>query len=147
MTLNLQPIPEVVKIRKKVVVNINPIYFDFDKANIRPDAAIELDKVVAIMQKYPELKIEAGSHTDSRGPAEYNQILSERRAKSTVAYIVSKGIDASRLTAKGYGESQLTNECDGTVKCTEEQHQQNRRTEFVLLNPDVLGYEVEEENK
>ena len=144
MALNLQPIPEVVKIRKKVVVNINPIYFDFDKANIRPDAAIELDKVVAIMQKYPELKIEAGSHTDSRGPAEYNQILSEKRAKSTVAYIVSKGIDATRLTAKGYGESQLTNECDGTVKCTEEQHQQNRRTEFVLLNPDVLGYEVEE---
>ena len=144
MTLNLQPIPEVVKVRKKVVVNINPIYFDFDKANIRPDAAVELDKVVAIMKKYPDLKIEAGSHTDSRGPAEYNQILSERRAKSTVAYIVSKGIDASRLTAKGYGESQLTNNCDGTVKCTEEQHQQNRRTEFVILNPDVLGYEVEE---
>ncbi len=144
MILSLQPIPEVVKIRKKVVVNIDPIYFDFDKASIRPDAAKELDKVVAIMQKYPELKIEAGSHTDSRGPAEYNQILSERRAASTVAYIVSKGIDAGRLTAKGYGESQLTNKCNGTVKCTEEQHQQNRRTEFVLLNPDVLGYEVEE---
>lgn len=144
VTLNLEPIPEVVKVRKKVIVNINPIYFDFDKANIRPDAKIELDKVVAIMQKYPELKIEAGSHTDSRGPAEYNQILSERRAKSTVAYIVSKGIDASRLITKGYGESQLTNHCDGTVKCTEEEHQQNRRTEFVILNPDVLGYEVEE---
>lgn len=144
VTLNLEPIPEVVKVRKKVIVNINPIYFDFDKANIRPDAKIELDKVVAIMQKYPDLKIEAGSHTDSRGPAEYNQILSERRAKSTVAYIVSKGIDASRLITKGYGESQLTNHCDGTVKCTEEEHQQNRRTEFVILNPDVLGYEVEE---
>jgi len=144
VTLNLEPIPEVVKVRKKVIVNINPIYFDFDKANIRPDAKIELDKVFAIMQKYPELKIEAGSNTDSRGPVEYNQILSERRAKSTVAYIVSKGIDASRLITKGYGESQLTNHCDGTVKCTEEEHQQNRRTEFVILNPDVLGYEVEE---
>ena len=144
VTLNLQPMPEVVKVRKKVIVNINPIYFDFDKANIRPDAKVELDKVVAIMNKYPDLKIEAGSHTDSRGPAEYNQILSERRAKSTVDYIISKGIDASRLTAVGYGETQLTNHCDGTVKCTEEEHQQNRRTEFVILNPDVLGYEVEE---
>ncbi len=146
VSLALDPIPEVVKVRKKVVVNINPIYFDFDKADIRPDAALELDKVVAIMQKYPELIIEAGSHTDSRGPAEYNEILSQRRAKSTMDYIVEKGIDASRITAKGYGETQLTNKCDGTVKCTEEEHDMNRRTEFVILNPDVLGYEVEETN-
>jgi outer membrane protein OmpA-like peptidoglycan-associated protein len=144
INLNLKPIPEVVKVRKKIIVNINPIYFDFDKANIRSDAKIELDKVVEIMNKYPELRIEAGSHTDSRGPDEYNQVLSERRAKSTVKYIISKGIDASRLTSKGYGESQLTNHCNGTVKCTEEEHQQNRRTEFVILNPDVLGYVVEE---
>ena len=144
INLNLEPIPEVVIVRKKVVVNINPIYFDFNKSNIRPDASLELNKVVEIMNKYPELRIEGGSHTDSRGEAKYNQILSEKRAKSTIAYIVSKGIDVSRLTAKGYGESQPTNKCNDTVKCTEEQHQQNRRTEFVILNPDILGYEVEE---
>ena len=144
LSLHLDPIPEVVVIRKKVVVNINPIYFDFDKANIRPDAALELDKVIEIMNKYPELKIEGGSHTDSRGDAEYNQYLSQKRADSTVKYIVNHGIDASRISAKGYGETQLVNRCNGTVKCTEEEHQQNRRTEFTLLNPDVLGYEIEE---
>ena len=140
VVLSLQPVPEVVVIREKVIVNINNIYFDFDKSNIRADASYELDKVVDIMNKYPELLIEAGSHTDSRGPDEYNTILSSRRAKATVDYIVSKGIDRSRISSKGYGETQLTNSCDGTVKCTEDEHQQNRRTEFVILNPDVLGY-------
>ena len=142
LLLFLKPIPEpeVVVVRERVVVNINPIYFDFDKANIRQDAAYELDKVVDIMNKYPDLLIEGGSHTDSRGPAEYNRILSSRRANATVDYIVSKGIDRSRISAKGYGETQLVNHCDGTVKCTEAEHQQNRRTEFVILNPDVLGY-------
>ncbi len=142
LLLFLKPIPEpeVVVVRERVVVNINPIYFDFDKANIRQDAAYELDKVVDIMNKYPDLLIEGGSHTDSRGPAEYNRILSSRRANATVDYIVSKGIDRSRISAKGYGETQLVNHCDGTVKCIEAEHQQNRRTEFVILNPDVLGY-------
>ena len=81
-----------------------------------------------------------GSHTDSRGPDAYNIILSTRRANATVDYIVNHGIDRSRISAKGYGETQLVNGCDGTIKCTEEEHQQNRRTEFVILNPDVLGY-------
>ena len=142
-SLNLDPIvvvPEVIVVREKVVVNINPIYFDFNKDNIRSDASYELDKVVAIMNKYPELLIEGGSHTDSRGPAEYNNILSSRRAKSTAAYIVSHGIDSSRISARGYGESQLVNHCNETIKCSDEEHQQNRRTEFVILNPDVLGY-------
>ena len=142
LALNLEfiPEPEVVVVREKVVVNIDPIYFDFDKANIRQDATYELDKVIDIMNKYPDLLIEGGSHTDSRGPAEYNEILSTRRAKATVDYIVNHGIDRSRISARGYGESQLVNHCDGTVKCTEDEHQQNRRTEFVILNPDVLGY-------
>jgi len=142
LLLFLKPIPEpeVVVVRERVVVNINPIYFDFDKANIRQDAAYELDKVVDIMNKYPDLLIEGGSHTDVRGPSEYNMILSSKRANATVDYIVSKGIDRSRISAKGYGETQLVNHCDGTVKCTEAEHQQNRRTEFVILNPDVLGY-------
>ncbi|HIE45604.1 MAG TPA: hypothetical protein EYP87_05435 [Flavobacteriaceae bacterium] len=142
--LNPIPEPEVVEVRERVVVNIGPIFFDFDKANIRSDAAIELDKVVNIMNKYPELLIEGGSHTDSRGPDSYNIILSTKRAKATTAYIISKGIDKSRISAKGYGETQLVNHCNGSTKCTEDEHQQNRRTEFVILNPDVLGYITKE---
>ena len=121
-------------------VNINTIYFDFDKYNIRPDAAKELDKVVQVMNEYPELLIEAGSHTDSRGKDDYNMKLSERRAKSTVDYIVSKGIDAGRITYMGYGESQLVNDCANGVECSEEAHQLNRRTEFRINNES--GFEL-----
>lgn len=144
LSLFLNPViePEVVVVREKIIVNLNPIFFDFDKANIREDATNELNKVVAIMHKYPDLLIEGGSHTDSRGPDAYNKILSTQRAKATVAYIISKGIDSSRISARGYGETQLVNHCDETTKCTEEEHQKNRRTEFVLLNPDVLGYKT-----
>ena len=124
--------------RGNCIVNINPIYFDFDKSFIRADAEIELDKVVEVMKKYPELIIEGGSHTDSRGPFKYNEGLSTRRAKSTVAYILSKGIDSSRITAKGYGETQLVNNCVYGVKCSEEEHQLNRRTEFVIQNLDEI---------
>ncbi|MGB5323049.1 OmpA family protein [Lutimonas sp.] len=121
-------------------VNINTIYFDFDKFNIRADAAKELDKVVQVMNEYPELLIEAGSHTDSRGKDKYNMKLSEKRAKSTVDYIVSKGIDASRITYQGYGETQLVNECSNGKKCSEEEHQLNRRTEFKINNES--GFEL-----
>ncbi len=121
-------------------VNINSIYFDFDKSNIRPDAAKELDKVVQVMNEYPELLIEAGSHTDSRGKDKYNQKLSERRAKSTVDYIVSKGIGKDRLALHGYGESQLVNNCKNGVKCSDEEHELNRRTEFQIMNE--TGFEI-----
>ena len=121
-------------------VNINTIYFDFDKFNIRKDAAKELDKVVQVMNEYPELLIEAGSHTDSRGKDKYNMKLSEKRAKSTVDYIVSKGIDASRITYQGYGETQLVNQCGNGVKCSDEEHQLNRRTEFKIANES--GFEL-----
>jgi len=121
-------------------VNINTIYFDFDKSNIRPDAAKELDKVVQVMNEYPSLTIEAGSHTDSRATDSYNMKLSERRAKSTVDYIVSKGIDASRIIYKGYGETQLVNKCANGVKCSREEHQANRRTEFKITND--KGFEL-----
>ncbi|UCE94202.1 MAG: OmpA family protein, partial [Flavobacteriaceae bacterium] len=121
-------------------VNINTIYFDFDKYDIRPDAAKELDKVVQVMNEYPELLIEAGSHTDSRGKDKYNMKLSEKRAKATVDYIVSKGIDASRITYQGYGETQLVNECANGVKCSREAHQLNRRTEFKIANES--GFEL-----
>ena len=122
--------PEIVENK----INIENIYFDLDKWNIRPDAAAELDKLVQIMKDHPELNVEAGSHTDSRATEAYNNRLSKRRAKATVKYIVSKGIDAKRITAKGYGETQLTNGCTDDVECTDEQHQMNRRTEFVIVS-------------
>jgi outer membrane protein OmpA-like peptidoglycan-associated protein len=114
--------------------NINNIYFDLDKYYIRPDAAIELEKVVKIMKRCPDIVIEARSHTDSRASHAYNETLSQNRAKATVDYIVSRGIDPSRISAKGYGETQLVNRCSDGVKCTEAEHQVNRRTEFVIVN-------------
>lgn len=133
-------------IDNKLVVNINPIYFNFDRSNIRQDAKVELDKIVKIMKANPELKIEAASHTDAIGPKYYNQKLSERRAKSTVKYIVSKGIDASRITAKGYGESQPINGCSDNRRCTIKQHRLNRRTEFVIVNKHVLNLPEEDDD-
>ncbi|HBC05690.1 MAG TPA: flagellar motor protein MotB, partial [Aequorivita sp.] len=107
-------------------LNLQPIYFDFDKSNIRRDAEIELAKILAAMREYPELIIHIESHTDSRGNDSYNMALSERRAQSTLKWLVGKGIDANRLTAKGYGESQLVNQCSNGVSCTSEEHQLNR---------------------
>lgn len=121
-------------------VNINTIYFDLNKYNIRPDAAKELDKVVQVMNEYPELLIDAGSHTDSRGTDSYNMKLSDRRAKSTIDYIISKGIDPNRLAYKGYGETQLVNNCTNGVKCSDEEHELNRRTEFQIANE--TGFEI-----
>ena len=137
VVLELSP-DEFVVVREKLMININTIYFDYDKATIRRDAADELDKVIAIMNKYPELKVESGSHTDSRGPDSYNDKLSTRRADSTVDYIISKGISPDRISGKGYGETQLTNKCSNGVRCTAEEHQLNRRTEFVIVNPEVI---------
>jgi outer membrane protein OmpA-like peptidoglycan-associated protein len=116
-------------------IELENIYYDFDKWNIRSDARPALDKLVALLRSYPEMKVELGSHTDCRGTDAYNQLLSEKRAASAVAYIVQQGIDASRIRSKGYGESRLVNDCDcgkGTT-CSEALHQQNRRTVFTIL--------------
>ncbi|MCW2121133.1 OmpA family protein [Flavobacterium sp. 7A] len=116
--------------------NIKMIYFDLDKSKIRKDAALELEKILDVLQQYPKVKIDIRSHTDCRQTAKYNEALSDRRAKSTMGWLVNNGIAASRLTAKGYGESQLVNECGceptNTSNCTEEQHQLNRRSEFIV---------------
>jgi outer membrane protein OmpA-like peptidoglycan-associated protein/tetratricopeptide (TPR) repeat protein len=113
------------------------IYFDYDKYDIRYDAEVELQKVLAVMNQYPDMVVDIKSHTDCRGKADYNAKLSENRAQSTRNYLISKGIDASRLTAKGYGESQLVNDCGceptNNSDCTEEQHQLNRRSEFIIV--------------
>lgn len=114
-------------------IRLDNIYYDYNKWDIRPDAAIELDKLVKIMQENPEIHIELSSHTDSRGNDKYNMKLSQNRAQSAVNYIISKGIDASRIYAKGYGESKLLNRCGNGVKCSEEEHQLNRRTEFKVV--------------
>lgn len=110
------------------------IYFDFDKWNIRPDAERQIQKVIAYMEQYPKVKIDIRSHTDSRANDDYNLSLSERRAQSTRKYMVSKGINANRLTAKGYGESQLTNKCSNGIDCNEQEHDLNRRSEFIIIN-------------
>ncbi|WP_431472695.1 OmpA family protein [Nonlabens sp. SCSIO 43208] len=115
------------------VLDIPMIYFDFDKSNIRPDAEVELQKVLQFMKAFPTVKVDIRSHTDSRAPDLYNMKLSDRRAKSTRAYLIMKGINADRLTAQGYGEFQLVNECSNGVDCTEEQHQLNRRSEFIVV--------------
>jgi len=135
--LNLAP-NEFVNVRGKLMIDINPIYFDLGKSFIRQDAAIELEKIVRIMNKYPNLKIDLGSHTDSRARDKYNLDLSIRRAKSSIDWIISKGIDGSRIAGKGYGETKLVNKCSNGVRCSEEEHQLNRRTEFVILNPEVV---------
>jgi outer membrane protein OmpA-like peptidoglycan-associated protein len=123
----------------QIIEEVVPIYYDLDKANIRPDAAKELDeRILPLLVKYPKLRLELGSHTDCRSSYAYNEDLSQRRADSAVAYLVRKGIDARRLLAKGYGESQLVNDCkcEGAVKvpCTEDQHQENRRTTIRTLD-------------
>jgi outer membrane protein OmpA-like peptidoglycan-associated protein len=119
------------------LAKLNPIYFDMGKYNIRPDAAEELDKVVKFMKEYSTVVIELGAHTDCRGTANSNLVLSEKRAQASVAYLVSQGIEKDRLSGKGYGESNPVNqcECEGkkVVPCSEVEHQQNRRTEFIVV--------------
>lgn len=113
---------------------INPIFFDFDKSNIRTDAQYELENIVDVMRAHPTMVIKIESHTDSRGRDKYNEKLSDRRAKSTMEYIISRGIAAERIeSAIGYGESQLLNKCSNGVKCTEKEHQLNRRSYFYIL--------------
>ena len=115
---------------------IKMIYFDLDKHFIRKEAELDLEKILDVMKQYPNMKIDIRSHTDCRQTVKYNLVLSDRRAKSTIAWLVTKGVDKSRLTGKGYGESQLVNDCgcEPTNKsnCTEEQHQANRRSEFII---------------
>ena len=132
--------PREVAIKKGMdlakVFEIKEIKFDYNKADIRPDAAVELTKIVEVMREYPKMKIDIRSHTDSRGADSYNLKLSDRRAKATLEWIVKQGIERKRLTAKGYGETQLVNGCSNGVPCTDEEHQANRRSEFIIVSMD-----------
>ena len=115
---------------------IKMIYFDLDKYNIRTEAALDLEKILDVMNQNPTMKIDIRSHTDCRATYKYNEVLSENRAKSTINWLVKNGIASDRLTGKGYGESQLVNDCGceptNQSNCTEEQHQMNRRSEFII---------------
>lgn len=115
-------------------IRLDKIYYDYDKANIRPRAAEELNRVVQLMKDYPDMKIELSSHTDARGSDSYNMDLSQRRADAAVQYIIAKGIQHDRIVAKGYGETKLLNRCGNDVTCSEEEHQLNRRTEFKIIS-------------
>lgn len=123
----LQPIDVIITPTQIV---LKPIFFEYDKSNITQEGAFELDKLVQVMKNNDKLVIFAKSHTDSRGSDAYNLSLSDRRAKSTVQYVISKGIDASRISGKGFGKSELKVQCE---PCTEEQHAQNRRSEFLIV--------------
>jgi len=114
------------------VLTLNNIYYDYDKWDIRSDASTDLDNIVNLMKASPTMEILLSAHTDSRGKKAYNQILSKQRAESARKYLISKGIAAHRVTAKGFGESQLKNGCTDNVKCTDDQHQVNRRTEVKI---------------
>lgn len=112
------------------VLHINHIYFDLNKSTINKDAEVELEKVVAAMQQNPNLKIDVRAHTDNRATANYNMMLSNKRAKATIEYLIKRGINKIRLTGRGYGETELINTC---TNCSEYEHLQNRRSEFIII--------------
>ena len=122
----LDPIEKIIVAEK---IELNAIYFDFDKSNIKSEAAFELDNLVQVMIKYPEMTISIESHSDSKGPSSYNQKLSDRRAKTTMQYVISKGIESTRLSAVGKGESNPVVDCSN---CNDEEDQLNRRSEFII---------------
>ena len=132
------------KLKKKVlelsevdlakILGIRIIYFDLNKYLIRNDAALELQKIADIMKEYPQMNIDVRSHTDSQYASEYNQKLSQKRAESTRDWLINQCIAPERLKASGYGESKLINVCADGITCTEEQHQENRRSEFIIID-------------
>ncbi|MBB1140631.1 OmpA family protein, partial [Myroides sp. WP-1] len=124
----LRPI-EVIVTKDEII--LGDIYFEFDRSNITQQGAFELDKLVKVMKRNPQMRIKVGSHTDNRGSATYNQKLSENRAKTTVQYVLSKGIEAYRLESQGYGASAPKIDCKSN--CSEEDHAINRRSEFVII--------------
>jgi outer membrane protein OmpA-like peptidoglycan-associated protein len=126
-TIDLEPI-KVIITEKEVI--LQPIFFEYNKSNITAQGAEELNKLVAVMNEYPNMVIFAKSHTDNRGNDSFNLKLSERRAKATVQYIISKGIDTTRISGQGFGETEPKDNCQ---ECSDEQHATNRRSEFLII--------------
>ena len=123
-------------IKKGMVIELKNIYYDYNKSNIKKEATIDLNNLVDLMNTYPSLEIELGSHTDSRGTDAYNMELSTKRAAAARQYIISKGIAANRISSKGYGETQLLNQCKNGINCDDSEHQLNRRTEVIVTKLD-----------
>ena len=140
LTLTPEKNDHFVKVKDQVMLNIKPIYFDLNKATIKQISEPELQMVVDIMNKYPEIIIQIKAHTDSRGRENFNLKLSQQRANTSMKWLLDNGIHKDRVFAVGFGENELVNECKSFVNCTEEKHQENRRTEFVILNPVVIGH-------
>lgn len=132
--INLKPKPEVEVISINQPIRLNNIYYNYNDAKILKAAMPDLDYLYELMQQYPDMVIELSSHTDARGNDEFNMKLSQRRADSAMNYLLAKGIAPERIQAVGYGESMLLNNCGNDVKCSEEEHQLNRRTEFKIIS-------------
>ncbi|MFD0963587.1 OmpA family protein [Pseudofulvibacter geojedonensis] len=124
--------PEIITLDYKTFIKLDKIYFEYNKSTVKPESYYLLDKVAGILRKHPEYHLEIRSHSDNRGTSVYNLKLSQKRANAALNYLANKGISKNRLTAIGFGESNLLIKCD--TNCTEEQHQTNRRTEFILTN-------------
>jgi outer membrane protein OmpA-like peptidoglycan-associated protein len=144
--INLYLQIELEKIFESVLLVIPNIYYDYDKATLRPESKLVLDSIMIFFKENPDLTIELGSHTDSRGSDAYNLKLSQARAQSAVDYLVEKGIPKDRLIAKGYGETMLVNKCSNGVECTEEEHQKNRRTTFRVASAKLNLESIEPED-
>ncbi|MFN8321091.1 MAG: OmpA family protein [Chitinophagales bacterium] len=144
--INIYTQVELEKIFTQKMIAIPNIYYDYDKATLRPESKLVLDSIMIFFKENPDLTIEIGSHTDSRGSDSYNQKLSQLRAQSVVDYFISKGIASEKLVAKGYGETRLVNSCGNGVNCTEEEHQKNRRTTFRVISAKLNLESTEPEN-
>jgi len=145
-TVTLKAKPEAPKriVSRNEPILLKSIFFDLADDKIRPDAEPDLEYLKTLMDKYPDMVIELSSHTDSRGDNEYNKKLSQRRANSTKAWLVEEGVEAARIKAVGYGETKLLNKCKDKVKCSEEEHQLNRRSEFkIIAGPQTIEIKME----
>jgi len=114
-------------------LDLKPVYFDLDKADIRPDASTTILKVIEYMNLFPDIIIQIQSHTDAKAGMHYNERLSQRRADNTVTYLIANAMDASRVTAKGFGENKLANDCTDWTQCSSEKNEENRRSEFIVM--------------
>ncbi len=134
---------EIIVVSSERPLRLPGINFDLAKADIRKDAEPQLDKLVQLLKDFPAItKIEISAHTDAQGGDAANLRLSQRRANSAIAYLEGKGISRSRLVAKGYGETKLTNECGNGVKCPDDKHEENRRVEFTILEEYLRVYQL-----
>ena len=136
---------ELEQVSEKAIA-LNNIYYDFDKWDIRPEAEIDLNMLLSFMKENPEAQVELSSHTDARGDDAYNLILSQKRAQSAVSWLVMHGVNENKIKPVGYGESKPVNNCVNNIKCSEDEHQRNRRTEFKVLNAgEIINSRVKEQ--